>query len=340
MIVKCSGCGGLMSWDAKAVKFKCTSCEKESEMLLECRETEKAVKCPSCGSELQGSDLLAYKCSSCETPILEDIYLKEDMRPKCIVPFSVDSYEAVEAFRERYKNDGLLARGFLSKATPEHLMGVYKPYYFVSGMDDASYDGQCKKIKKWRDGNKEYTKTDYYRVVRKVKIAYRNVPVYSGREPLEISCESLEPFETQEVKEVRDKDSAKLAQFNPRFIVGFIAERCVNTYEDIRQYALNKIFNISKDNITESIVGYNVIDPSGYHSDFKETRKLIGLAPMWKYEYRMGKKNYTFYINGQTGRVAGNAPISKLQLVRLYLGLSSVAYMIFLILHILNEIIK
>lgn len=336
MVVKCKNCGGIMGWDPKTVKFKCNSCESAGEMLIDKKEREKITKCPNCGSGIQTEDCITYMCGSCGTPILEDIYLNDEHRPKCVIPFSIDKYEAIEMFRERYLNDGLAARGFLSKATPEGLEGIYKPYYFVSGIDNASYDGQCKKVKRWRSGDTEYTKTDYYRVVRKAKISYRNLPIYAGEKPLEINCESLEPFETEEVKEIVSKETAKLAQFNPKYILGFLSERCKLAYENIRQYALNKVFNLSKASIAESIVGYTSIDPSGYNSDFRESRKLEGLAPMWKYVYRLNRKNYTFYINGQTGKVSGSAPISKLQVFKVYVGNIAVCYTIILIINIIN----
>lgn len=338
MVVKCKRCGGIMGWDPKTVQFKCNSCESAGEMLLDKKSQEKISKCPNCGSQIQTEDYITYKCSSCNTPILEDIYLNDEHRPRCIVPFSIDNYEAIELFRERYLNDGLVVRGFLSKATPENVEGIYKPYYFISGVDNASYNGQCKKVKKWRSGDTEYTKTDYYKVIRKAKIAYRNLPVYAGEKPLEIDCESIEPFETEEVKAVISKETAKLAQFHPKYILGFMTERCKLAYENIRQYALNKIANLSRTTISESITGYDSIDPTGYHSDFRESRKLEGLAPMWRYVYRLNKKNYTFYINGQTGKVTGNAPISKLQVFKLYIGNTAICFTLIFICNLMTRL--
>lgn len=339
MIVKCKNCGGIMGWDPKTVSFKCNSCDSVGEMVIDAKEHEKITECPNCRTAINTDDLITYKCPSCGTPILEDIYLKDEHKPKCIVPFSLDNYDAIELFRERYKNDGLVVRGFLSKATPESLEGVYKPYYFVSGVDNASYQGQCQKIKKWSQGDTEYTKIDYYRVVRKAKIAYRNLPVYAGEKQLEINCESIEPYKTAEVNQITNAETAQLAKFNPKYLFGFIAERCKIAYDNIRQYTLNKVFNLSKATLSESIVGYTVVDPAGYSSDFRESRELEGLLPMWRYVYRLNRKNYTFYINGQTGKVSGNAPISKLQVLKLYAGNIGVMYLILFIFLLMTNLL-
>ena len=36
-----------------------------------------------------------------------------------------------------------------------------------------------------------------------------------------------------------------------------------------------------------------------------------GLLPVWKYDYTYKGRDYPFYVNGQTGKLVGIAPISK-----------------------------
>lgn len=36
-----------------------------------------------------------------------------------------------------------------------------------------------------------------------------------------------------------------------------------------------------------------------------------GLLPVWKYIYSYKGKEYPFYVNGQTGKLVGTAPISS-----------------------------
>jgi hypothetical protein len=37
----------------------------------------------------------------------------------------------------------------------------------------------------------------------------------------------------------------------------------------------------------------------------------LPLLPVWKYDYTYKGKEYPFYVNGQTGKLVGTAPISK-----------------------------
>ena len=42
---------------------------------------------------------------------------------------------------------------------------------------------------------------------------------------------------------------------------------------------------------------------SDLHADY-------GLLPVWKYIYQYKEQEYPFYVNGQTGKIVGTAPIS------------------------------
>ena len=53
---------------------------------------------------------------------------------------------------------------------------------------------------------------------------------------------------------------------------------------------------------------------SGFHSErynVTDSSVSYGLLPVWKYDYSYKGKEYPFYVNGQTGKLVGIAPISK-----------------------------
>ena len=43
----------------------------------------------------------------------------------------------------------------------------------------------------------------------------------------------------------------------------------------------------------------------------EDSSATYGLLPVWKYDYTYKGKEYPFYVNGQTGKLVGIAPISK-----------------------------
>jgi hypothetical protein len=54
------------------------------------------------------------------------------------------------------------------------------------------------------------------------------------------------------------------------------------------------------------------------------------LLPIWSLQYRFGGKVYTVLIHGQTGRVVGNASLSRVKIVLLIFGIIG-AFILFVI---------
>ncbi len=50
----------------------------------------------------------------------------------------------------------------------------------------------------------------------------------------------------------------------------------------------------------------------------------FALLPVWFLTYTQGKRKYVFLLNGQTGAVAGEIPVSPLRVALFALGLSAV----------------
>ena len=60
-----------------------------------------------------------------------------------------------------------------------------------------------------------------------------------------------------------------------------------------------------------SYAGYHSVRTR--HNNVTESNRTVhyGLLPVWKYIYTYKEKEYPFYVNGQTGKIVGTAPISK-----------------------------
>lgn len=63
--------------------------------------------------------------------------------------------------------------------------------------------------------------------------------------------------------------------------------------------------------LQQSYSGYNSVSTVRQEVQVRDSDAEYGLLPVWKYLYTYDGKEYPFYVNGQTGRIVGEAPVSK-----------------------------
>ncbi len=62
--------------------------------------------------------------------------------------------------------------------------------------------------------------------------------------------------------------------------------------------------------LRESYGGYSTVRTIRQDVRVRDSKVAYGLLPIWKYVYRYKEQEYPFYVNGQTGKIVGTAPIS------------------------------
>ena len=78
-------------------------------------------------------------------------------------------------------------------------------------------------------------------------------------------------------------------------------------------------------------LGYDTYRMMQYHHSFRTVKFKHILLPVWLSSYRYRGKVFRFMVNGESGRVAGEAPLSPLKIALAILGgLTLFALLIFL----------
>ena len=88
--------------------------------------------------------------------------------------------------------------------------------------------------------------------------------------------------------------------------------------------------------LENTIGGYNSITVEQSVANIMSEKHDYTLLPMWILSYKYRNKNYTFAINGVTGKVFGEIPISK---AKLGLTFAGVGASIFAVLSILGGLL-
>ena len=324
MIVKCNKCSGNMVFDPKQMCLVCESCGS-----TECASVKPDPlginHCQNCGGlieEMRGK--LSGFCENCGAPIIDDDALRSPMAPKYIIPFNISKMEAVEKFREKFKNVYLLPRDFIDSITEEKLEGTYIPYYFVDSNMEAEFDGTLTKTRTYKSGENTVKEVKYYRVVRELHMRYDNVPVSTSDYIEDKYKEYIEPFATTYEKRTDNtfngkSDKGLLTDFHPMFMLGYFGEKMKKTFAEVKNIYKQKMTTFAKSSLKESLKGYDAVIFNNKNSNvnLNPEEEISGLVPIWKHVYRYKNKDFNFYINGQTGEVVGEPPIDKGNLILL-----------------------
>ena len=209
---------------------------------------------------------------------------------------------------------------FLSDKTLEGMKGAYVPFFLYDFFAESEYRGEGTKVRSWRSGNYDYTETSYYEVERRMEASYDNIPADASYEMNDYTMDLMEPY-----------DYSDLVSFDPKYLSGFFGEIYNDTSDKFVERARKKASESAESLMKQSISGYASLRADVDRTVLTDQKVDYALFPVWIYKYKYGGKDYNYYVNGQTGKVIGKTPVSKLKVLiytifstgLLYLGIEA-----------------
>lgn len=330
----CPKCGGDMKFDAAKGMLACPFCGhtmpspetseivQEHDLIEALRDTSgkahgfgtalKSIKCQSCGATNNvAPNVTSTACPFCgSNQVVEQQPDPDLIQPESVIPFGVDEPRATGLFRD-WLGRGLFHPNDLKKyGGGQKLNGVYLPfwtfdahaesdwraesgdYYYVNETVWVTKDG--KRVQETR----RVQKTRWYPSSGHHSGNYDDVLVYATSSVDVKILEKIYPFDTK-----------KLAPYNPSYLSGWGAE----SY----RIPLGQAWELGQSILQRE--EYTACDkevPGDTHRNLRVNTRLSHLKykhvllPVWLASYRYNNKVYRFMINGQTGEVQGQKPIS------------------------------
>jgi len=333
----CPECGGEMEWNAAKQVLACPYCgfipneqptrgEGASEGAIREHDLERAlaqigdenrgygvatvkVKCQSCQAiSVFAPDRVAQRCDFCGSPAIVPYQETRDpITPQSLLPVRLSEPQVREIVNRWYASRWFAPNRLKSAALTDTLRGMYLPYWTFDAQAHADWTAES--------GNYYYqtvTRTDskgrhYQDRVRKVRWYHTSgsidhffddelVPGSAGVRP--DLLRRIEPFPTKQ-----------LAPYDPAFIRGWTVER----YQiDLRRASLLSVEQMERkmrDLCEQQVPGdtHRNLNVDCYFS--RRTFKHI-LVPVWLVTYNFGGKGYQLAVNGYTGSIAGDRPVS------------------------------
>ena len=326
---KCPNCGGSIGFDSEAQKLKCPYCDSELEMealaaydealkqeqpddmqwedtaanTWQQGETEnlRIYVCASCGGQIiADAAMAATACPYCNNPVVVMQQFAVDLKPDYVIPFQLSKEQAVEALQNHYKGKRLLPKAFKEENHIREVKGIYVPFWLFDADVDADLRYRATRTITWSDSRYIYTRTSFYAVLRGGNIGFQRVPVDGSAKMPDDLMESIEPY-----------DFSQAVDFQTAYLAGYLADRYDVTVQESTQRANDRIRQSTEDEFRNTVNGYMTVVPQSSSVRIQNGKSKYALYPVWLLNTKWNGKDYTFAMNGQTGKMAGDLPLDK-----------------------------
>ncbi|MCQ2974224.1 MAG: hypothetical protein MJ211_05370 [Bacteroidales bacterium] len=258
--------------------------------------------CKNCGAEMvTDPNTSSTFCVYCGSTAILKSRLEGEFRPKYIIPFSKTKEDAIKAYNIIRKGKFLAPNEFGKESNIQKITGVYIPFWLYSGKSTGHIDCKTKQTTSWRSGDYIYKKIDIYKEVREGYSTFEKLPTDASIKFADDLMDSIEPFEFD-----------KLKPFNYSYLSGFLAEKYDVKSQQDEPRAKFRMENSLTNTLMQTIHSSNVtFDINKSFNTELQNEPEYALLPVWMLNTIIENKTYTFAMNGQTGKIIGDIPVSK-----------------------------
>ena len=260
----------------------------------------KVYSCPSCGAELFCDETTAAtSCPYCGNPTVVPGQFHGQQKPDYVLPFKLDKNAAIAALKNFYKGKKLLPKAFSEQNHIEEIKGVYVPFWLFDGQVDADIRYAATHARSFTSGKYRVTQTDHFDVRRAGTLDFRRIPADGSTKMPDAMMDSIEPF-----------DYGELKPFSTAYLPGFLADIYDVPAKDASERAVRRACATADAQMAATAAGYTTCTPVARHVVMPKVRAKYALMPVWMLATRWNGKNYLFAMNGQTGKLIGDLPVS------------------------------
>ena len=340
-VYQCPACTGPLHFDGKLGKLKCDYCgstytveevkesyDSKNKAAVEADQAEaaaqstgsaaadpmeastewgadavhmRAYNCTSCGAELLSDDTTAASsCPYCGNPNVVPGKFDGKDRPDYVIPFKVEKNEAVEALKNYYKGRILLPGTFASSNHISEIKGVYVPFWMFSGEVESRMEFDADKVHTTRSGDTETTVTEHYTVFRDGLMRFKQIPVDASTKMPDDLMDSIEPY-----------DYKALKPFEMEYMPGYLANKYDVSKQVCKERADQRAVNSTHNAIRNTVKGYDRVNVRTHNDKVTCGKVEYGMLPVWLLNTKWDGKDFLFAMNGQSGKMTGDLPVSK-----------------------------
>lgn len=322
----CPACGAEAVWTPSKQALVCPFCGTVSPAKLEADGTlveesdliaalraipedqrgwaaeKKTVRCQSCNAiSVFGEKRVAQNCEFCGSPSIVSVDdIKAPIRPTSMLPFKVADTKVREDIRHWYGSHWFAPNKLKAKALTDTLHGLYLPYWTFDAQTDCPWEAEAGHYYYVRDSKgQQQRRIRWEPASGRVQHFFDDmlVPASKGVHPKLLA--GLEPFPT----------TTDLVPYDPGYVSGWVVEQYQIDLAEADRDCRGRMESALRELCSREVPGdtHRNLRILPLYSD--RTFKHI-LLPVWLLTYTFGTRNYQVAVNGATGKITGEYPIS------------------------------
>lgn len=322
---KCKNCGAVLSFDPSIQNLKCKTCSSEVDFKksndyakhsidmervfeeIDNQESITTMHCSNCGAMFKGDKkTMSTTCSYCGANLVIDFENKTGIQPDACIPFAFDRIAASAKFNEGIKKKWFLPNKFKKSPPESSIESVYIPAFTFNCTTNNRYTGQLIEEYKDSDGDSQYS----YRRISGNEVVYsKDLMVECSEYMTQTTFNTIKPFDTYDAY-----------KFKEEFIMGYSVEYYNRKMEDVKNLVKKMIERNIKDQILKNY-SYDRVDYLNIDTKYTFAEYSYIILPTYRVNYKYNNKEYSTFMNGQTGKVGGNLPRSGLKISAFIIGI-------------------
>ena len=327
----CPSCGDEMKTDGNILS--CPYCGNNEQLSAVNSDTEEldfnaletesvwqepiTQRCGRCGSEtayIPGT--VPGPCIYCANNNISSLDKPYGVRPSMIAPFRLTSGQAAAHLDGWLKKRFLAPFPFKKELSSSSINGLYLPYWSFGANANAEYAGQAgsyyQDTEIYTSSSGERTQAKNRRVRR---VRWRMVSGCYNKKFSDIIFGDVSHIDAKVIKRIEPFKLSELVKYDDRYVSGFAIERYKLGLKASWDRAKAYMGTVLRDDITAIVKrGSDVTGSVNIATEYTDISHQLLLFPIWISTYRFRNKAFNVYINGQTGEIFGESPVSILKL--------------------------
>lgn len=315
-MIHCPNCSAGLRFDIGSQQMTCDHCDSRFDpAALDYRDKDDAKSaemfdsyvyvCPSCGAELMTTDktdAIGF-CPFCGGASMLFDKLKKQWRPDYVIPFRITKEQCKEFYVKAAQKSIFTSRKYSDPKLIESFRGIYMPFWEYEGEQKGSY---------YLHGafNGVFHKSEY-------EISGQIDYILEG-----YAHDASRAFDDRISENITPYDIAGHKPFAPGYLCGFYADVGDEDKWRFRKYGEESMIKATaaalaqESDVTDAGSFTKLkIDEDNSKVPTNITKGRRVLYPVWFMSYR-NKNNITYAaVNGQTGKVSADFPVSPLRVM-------------------------
>jgi hypothetical protein len=295
------------------------------------------LRCQSCGADLVvAEELRTTVCPYCAAPsVVERPPSVDRPAPTFALGFAMTQPSAAERVKHWLRTRNPWSHSGLKRASLQDVRGVYVPAYLYSALAQSEYSAS---IGENYTETETYTTTENGRTVTKtrtvVKTEWRSLQGEHAEYVPDVLVTASRGLSNAELEHIEPFDLRMLARYEPALVAGWVAEEPSLSREECLKMAREEAVERMKQRLNQFMPG------DSHRMEHLDTRLAsesleVCLVPVWVLaaRYDPEKPPLRVVVNGQSGEVHGEVPISWVKVALTVVGVLLLGLLAYLLLN-------